>query len=59
MDNPKDAHLPPLHQTVVRSIEITVEREITTVTLRRARRSQQDDPAPEPPANDDMKDYGI
>jgi hypothetical protein len=59
MDDPADDSLPAGAQepadrrTIVRRIEITVEREITTVILRRRDESSEPTLSPEPPSNKD------
>jgi hypothetical protein len=64
MDNPADDSLqtkakgeqePADNRTIVRRIEITVEREITTVILRRKDKSAPT-PPPKPPADKDRDD---
>jgi hypothetical protein len=46
-------HEPADNRTIVRRIEITVEREITTVILRRRNESSESTRPPKPPAGDD------
>jgi len=62
MDDPADDSLqaggrgerePGDHRTIVRRTEITVEREITTVILRRKDESPEPTQSPKPPANKD------
>ena len=65
MDDPADDSLqagtqaeqePAGNRRIVRRIEITVEREITTVILRRRDESSGPTLAPKPPAGDDRDD---
>lgn len=65
MDDPADDRLqakaageqePADNRTIVRRTEITVEREITTVILRRKHESPEPTQSPKPPAHEDGGD---
>jgi hypothetical protein len=53
MDDPADDREPADNRKIVRRIEITVEREITTVILRRKDASSDPTLPPKPPAGKD------